>query len=335
MRFKSIYLILLVFVLLFSSCSVSNISKATLNDKINIVTTLYPLYEFANVVGGDNVDVTLLLPPGAEPHDFEPTPSDIRKIHDADIFIYVGDMMEPWARDILDGINNPNLVTIDSSSVVNLIESDHDHGHDSEDVRSDEIHLEDDHDDDHINYDPHLWLNLQNDVLIVKKIASVLSDMDVNNSDYYNNLAESYIPKLVNLDNEYSKLSLTGNDGFGCKKSEVIIGGHNFFAYITDKYHISAISAIDNLEPNAEPTPKRIKMILDVVKDHNVSYILTEELLSPRLAEVISSETGASVLNFSPGASLSKDDFKNKVTFISILENNLKTLKIALECNVE
>ncbi|MFT4303982.1 MAG: metal ABC transporter solute-binding protein, Zn/Mn family [Candidatus Woesearchaeota archaeon] len=125
----------LVSTILFSLMACSTGSKEyETEDKIVIVTTLYPLYEFAKQVGGENVETTLLLPPGAEAHTFEPKPSDIRKINSADIFIFIGEDMEPWAHDILEGINNPNLKIIDTSSFVNLLDS-HDEYHDNHEIK--------------------------------------------------------------------------------------------------------------------------------------------------------------------------------------------------------
>jgi len=301
------------------------------NNKLAVVTTLFPLYEFAREVGGNNVEVTLLLPPGAEPHSFEPKPSDIQKIENADVFIYIGEVMEPWAHDILEGTHNADLMVIDSSSLVTLLAGDHDHEHEEEhDEEAEEEHIEE-HEEEHHHengaFDPHIWLDLENDQKIVDEVAKIFSKIDSKNADYYMQNADNYKQKLHSLDEKYlSELQ-------GCKKDEFLVGGHNFFGYIEHRYNVEGISAIENLEPNTEPTPKRIQEIAEVAKEHDIKYILTEVLVSQRMSEAIAEEVGATVLTFNPAPNLPKSDFDNGVTFISVMEDNLQTLKTALVCD--
>ncbi len=415
---KTIIMVVLLAALILAGCSqTTNTQIEDKEMKISVVTTLFPLYEFAREVGGDKVDVNLLLPPGSEPHSFEPKPSDIKIIAEADAFIYIGEMMEPWAHDILEGSNNEELQVIDASSLVTLLESDHhdEHHDDHEDEEHDEEHEEDDehhdehtveeeclehegtwveeheecegiseevcdelggefnecgsacrndpstaictlqcvlvcsfeeheeeHHDDHEDgehedeheeddhhhgeHDPHIWLDLSNDQEIVDEIVRVFSLLDSENSKVYEENAEAYKAKLAALDQRY-KTELSE-----CEQDEFIVGGHNFFSYIEERYEIEGISAIENLEPNTEPTPKRIKEITDIAEEHGIKYILTEVLISKQMAEAIASEAGAEVLTFNPAPNLPKEDFDKGVTFISVMEDNLETLKKALEC---
>lgn len=306
---KILLIIMIITILLLSSCSAqtNKVDKDSVlknqNKNLSVVTTIFPLYEFAKIVGGDHVNVLLLLPPGAEPHSYEPKVSDIKKIDNADVFIYVGEIMEPWAKDILEGVNNKNVHVIKASSLVNLLKNKEN------------------------SYDPHIWLNLKNDQKIVKEIAKTFSSLDNNNSATYNSNANTYISKLQNLDQKYlTELS-------SCNKTEFIVGGHNFFAYIENRYHIKGVPAIENLEPNTEPTPKRIQEITDIAKEHNIKYVLTEVLVNEQMAQAIASETNAKVLVFNPAGNLPKASFDKGVSFISVMKKNLETLKIALECN--
>ncbi len=372
---KTILLLFTLVALFLFGCSQATVTQAPekQGDKLTVVTTLFPLYEFAREIGGDNVDVTLLLPPGVEPHSFEPKPSDIKKIENADAFLYIGEIMEPWAHDILEGLSNKDLQVVDASSLVTLLESNHDdhdehgheehgdehdhaedhaeehhdeeHGHDHkeedlmhdehdhEDEHGDEGHMHDEHEEeghDHHNhgaFDPHIWLDLEKDQKIVAEIAKVFSLLDNANADVYQTNANAYIAKLIALDERY-KTELAS-----CSHDEFLVGGHNFFGYIEHRYNIEGIPAIENLAPKTEPTPKRIQEITDIANEHGIKHILTEVLVSKQMAEAIASESGAEVLVFHPAPNLPKADLDRGVTFLSVMEENLETLKTALECS--
>lgn len=331
-RFFSTFGIIILAILLVTGCTNSNkINKISENQelssqKILIVTTLFPLYEFSKSVGGENVEVVLILPPGTEPHTFEPKPSDITLINNADIFIYSGSVMEPWAHDIIEGIKNNKTIIIDASSKVDLLthtEEEHDEDHKEEtninkDSTTEELY-------NHGDYDPHYWLNFDNNIKIVDSITEELSIKNPENKDYYYRNAQEYKEKLKKLDFEYTK-----NLEF-CRQKEFITGGHNAYAYLANKYNITYVSAY-GLSPNSEPTPKTIKEISDIAKEHNIKYILIEELLSPRMAEAIAEQTNLDILTLNPGHNILPEEFRQNVTFISLMENNLHTLKIALDC---
>ncbi len=303
--------VLIVAVLLVAGC-VNNAQKEP-EDKITIVTTLFPLYEFAKEVGGENVSVSLLLPPGAEAHTFEPRPSDIQKINNADIFLYIGAGMEPWAHDIVEGINNENLLLLDASSKVTLLKTENHDEH------------EHNHEHHHGDYDPHFWLDFENDKKIVDAIAQILSQKDPSNKEMYMNNARQYNARLSSLNQEYD------NGLSDCKQNTFISGGHSAFTYIAHRYNLQAISAF-GISPNSEPTPQKIKEIIDLTKEHNIKYIYFERLLNPKMADTIAKETDAKTLVLNPAHNLLKDQFQQGVTFIALMEENLQNLKIGLEC---
>jgi len=346
MRAGLIFLTTLILgALIFNGCTTAPQNT----EKVTIVTTLFPLYEFTKEVGGDKVEVTLLLPPGAEAHTFEPKPSDIIKINKADIFLYNGEGMEPWAHDILEGINNDKLIIIDASSKVKLLSSygeEHEHDELEAHDHDDETHTEDehnetethkhdeteiyDHDDKedhhHGEYDPHIWLDFSNDEKIVRAIAEALSSIDSNNSEAYNKNAENYIASLRQLDTEYS-------EGLkDCNHNEFITGGHAAFTYLANKYNLEAISAF-GISPDSEPTPQKIKEIVDLTRRHNIKYIFFEKLVNPKMTETIASEANAKTLILNPAHNLLKEQFDSNVSFIDLMNENLVNLKTGLECS--
>lgn len=322
MKVFSIFIaVLIIMSLLFSGCT--NSAPKPNDDKVLVVATLFPLYEFAREVGGDKVNVVLLLPPGVEAHTFEPKPSDIIKINQADLFIFIGEKMEPWADDILQGTNNKKLVVLNASSKVTLLKSGE---HTHEETHTDEEEHEESEDDHHGEFDPHIWLDFSNDEKIVNAIAEELSLIDSNNASFYKSNAENYNNKLKQLNSNYSaELS-------DCNQTEFITGGHAAFAYLAHSYNLESISAF-GISPDSEPTPQRIKTIIDLTKEHNIKYIFFERLVNPRMAETIASEANAKTLILNPAHNLTKEQFESNVSFIDLMNENLNNLKIGLECS--
>ena len=279
---------------------------------LQVVTSLYPLHEFAKNIGKEKVDVTLLLPSGLEPHGFEPKPGDILRINNADIFIYTGRFMEPWVEDILKGINNKKLLVIDTSTGITLLKKLDDHGHDHAHGHGGGV-------------DPHIWLDLSNAQKMVDNILNGFIEGDPANSSFYTANALHYKTKLNDLDMKFKDMLRD------CKKDVIIHGGHFAFGYLAKRYNFQYISA-KGISPDAEPTPRRLVELINKMKKHDLRHIFFEPLISPRVSETIARETGATLLNLHGGHNLTKEEWDRGVTFISIMKQNLENLKIGLQC---
>jgi zinc transport system substrate-binding protein len=302
---------LLLLIPLFASCQ-RGVDPRSDGGRLKVITTLFPLYDFTRNIGGNKVHVSLLLPPGVEPHSFEPKPGDMLKIAGADLFIFTGKSMEPWVDGILKGVENKKLVEVDSSKGIDLIEQ----GGDAH--RDDPGH-------DHGRADPHIWLDLSKAEKIVDNILEGLIKKDPANNEYYRRNADSYKAKLSEMDEKYRGALST------CKKRVFVHGGHFAFGYLAKKYNLEYVSAYHG-SPDAEPTPKRLIELKSVLKRFNLHYIFYEELITPRVAEIISRETGAALLKLHGGHNVSRDEMDKGITFLSIMEENLKNLKVGLEC---
>jgi len=302
-------LLLLITVLGLMSLITLNQKQNIETNKLKIVTTLFPLYDFAKQIGQDKVEVTLLLPPGVEAHSYEPKPSDILKINDSDIFIYTGRFMEPWVEDIINGITNNDLKIIDSSEGINLIES-----------------IFHDEDVNEASMDPHIWLDFDNDIKIIQTISDAIIVKDIENKEFYKTQTEIFINKLSKLDLDYvTALSK-------CSESKIIYGGHFTFGYLSKKYNLEYLAA-QGLSPDAEPTAKDLIALVNQVNDNDIEYIFYEELTSTKIAETISKETKAKMLLLNSAHNVAKLDIENNVSFVSIMEDNLSNLEIGLKCN--
>jgi len=284
--------------------------------KLIVVTTLFPLYDFARNIGGDNIDVSLLLPPGVESHGFEPRPEDIKKINRAGVFIYTGEHMEPWAGKILKGIDNKNLIVIDSSKNITLIEESgaDEHGHENKNGGGEE------------EMDPHIWLDFANAQKMVDNMLEGFIRADAANANEYRKNAGKYKTLLGDLDNKF-------REGLAsCSTKYFIHGGHYTFGYMTKRYGLNYISAYHGFSPDSEPSAKRLAELIKKMKEHNVKHVFYEELVSPRVADTIAKETGAALLPLHAAHNITKDEWESGVTFVGLMEQTLRNLKTGLQC---
>jgi zinc transport system substrate-binding protein len=289
--------------------------------KLQVITTLFPLYDFTRNIAGDAADISLLMPPGIETHSFEPKPGDMVRINAADIFIYTGKYMEPWVETILKGVDSKKLTVIDTSRGIALLEAteEDDRGHHQEKAR------QEGHKHEHGKIDPHIWLDFANAQKMVDNIVNGLIERDPARKDHYAKNAEAYKSKLDELDKRFRD-SLSN-----CKKDTFIHGGHFAFNYLAKRYNLKYLSAYHG-SPDSEPTPKRLIELKKKMKKLDIQYIYYEELITPRVSEVISQETGAALLQLHGVHNISKEDMDRGATFLSLMEQNLKNLKVGLRC---
>lgn len=267
------------------------------NQKIVALVSFFPLYDFTKEIGKDRADVSLIIPAGVEPHDWEPSIQDIQQIQQADIIIVNGVGFENWLKSIEK--LNLELDIIDSSIGVNIIK----------DIVDDQ---------ESSLGDPHIWLNPNLAKIQVKNIANGLIKSDPDNSQYYNDNYESYIKKLDALDLKIR------NELSNCKKDFVAF--HNAFTYFASEYGLNQHS-ITSTDPHDEPTSKTLEQIINLSKEMKVQIIFSEEGVDKRTSEVIANEVGGKVLILSP-----LEISEINTSYIEKMEANLDNLKEAL-CN--
>jgi len=311
------------------------------SDHMRVVTTLFPLYDMARAIGGTEAEVSLLLPPGVSPHAFEPTPNDMKAIGESDLFVYTGDFLEPWADRVISGLGLDDARVLDASEGVRFLGmEEHGHEHESEGhephegdagLTHDGHAYEDDtdaHDDDHdtSGLDPHLWLDFENTVLMSTRIAEALSEADPEHAALYAERASEYAMRFIELDQRY-------RDGLmECRTRTIVYGGHYAFGYLAHRYDL-AYEAAQGFSPDAEPSASELAALVGQVRSLGLSHIFSEALGSPKIAETIAMETGASVLELNPAGNLSRDAFESGVTFLEIMESNLEKLETGLGCH--
>jgi len=298
----SVLSVLFIFSVLLTSCVKMDAPRS--GGRLKIVATLFPQYDFARQIAGDKADVVLLLPPGTESHSFDPKPSDMLEINNADLFIYTGKDMEPWAESLIKGATNKNLSVVDCSENIELIQDndgEHDHG-----------------------ADPHIWLDPTRSEKIVDAIRAALCEKDPDNSDFYAQNAEDYKKLLQKLDSDISGVIANA------KRKVIVFGGRFSYIYFLTHFNLDYITAYDSCSVNAEPSVARIAEVIDFIKKNNIPCIYYEELSDPKVAKSIAEETGVECLLFSTAHNVTKDEFDNGVTFLDIMYANLENIKKGL-----
>ncbi len=301
-------------IIIFAAISASVVSRRSAGGPageahgLKVVTTIFPLYDMARSIGGRNAEVTLLLAPGVEAHSFEPKPGDMVRINEADIFIYTGKFMEPWAEDLAGSVTNKRLLVVNAGNGVKLMCGDAAGGNDRGAAP-----------------DPHIWLDFDSAKTMAGNISAAFSAKDPLNNDVYRRAAATYIGGLSALDSAY-KSGLSA-----CRTKEIIYGGHYAFGYMARRYGLKYMAA-QGISPDSEPTAKDLASLVEQVKKDKIEFIFYEELISPKIAETISAETGAKMLPLSAAHNVARDQFARGISFFDILQGDLINLKTGLEC---
>ncbi|MGV8059300.1 MAG: metal ABC transporter solute-binding protein, Zn/Mn family [Smithellaceae bacterium] len=308
---KKIFIYLLLVLPIIYSCQNSR-ETAQPDNKLRVIATIFPLYDMACNIGGDKVKVSMLLPPSTDAHNFELKPNDIIRISKADLFLYVNMEMEHWAYKVIAATSsNTRLIPVETGSGITMLP----------------LAASTDGEEDHHSskFDPHIWLDFNNAQKMADNIAVALVKIDPRHSDYYLKNVAEYKNKLALLDNKF-RTGLTG-----CKSRMILHAGHWAFAYLANKYGLKYYS-VYNVSADSEPEPQKITAMISQIRDTKALYIYSEELINPRLAETISSETGASLLKLNNGHTISKAEMSRGVSFLSLMEENLINLKKGLQC---
>ena len=281
----------------------SGVNPSPSSSKIHVVTSFYPLYFFAQAIGGDRADVVNITPAGAEPHDYEPSAQDAALMENSRLLILNGGGLEPWGDDIKQNLDSERTLIITAGeglATQKLVEE------------GQEI------------IDPHVWLSPPLAAQMVDKITAGFIKIDPASGAYYQAQADTLKTRLSDLDNEYRR-------GLSNCANHDIITSHAAFGYLAAAYGLNQVP-LAGLSPDIEPSSQQLAAIADWAKKNNIKYIFFESLASPKLAETLATEVGAKTLVLNPLEGLSADELAAGQNYFSVMENNLANLKIALVC---
>lgn len=293
----------------------------TQTDQLKIVSTIFPGYDFARTIAGDNADITMLIYPGSEIHSFEPSPQDIINIQDSDVFIYVGGESEAWVEKIIANLDTNRTKIVRMMDAVDLVEeelvegmeSEHQHEHEDEDEHESEV-----------EYDEHVWTSPLNAIKIVGSIRDALVNADPQNANYYQTATANYTEQLTKLDSDIrTTLSDTAH--------HTLIFGDRFpLRYFVEEYGLQYYAAFPGCSDQTEASTATLAFLINKIKSENIKYIFTIELSNQAVARTIAAETGAEILEFHSLHNISKSDFDSGKTYLQIMHQNLTNLKRAL-----
>ena len=284
------------------------------SDKLQVVTTFYPMYDFTKQVAQDDAEVSMLLEAGMEVHSFEPSSQMIAEIQDADVFIYNSPEMETWVPDVLASIDTSDMVVICASDAITLLEYEgeaHAHDHESEEEGANAGHSH--------TVDPHVWLDPVLAQTEVSTIAEGLAEADPDNAEDYLENAGIYNGKLNELDEAYRA-------AFEGTENRTFVTQHAAFAYLAARYDLNQIS-VTGLNAEVEPSAAALATLSDYVKANNISHIYFENNASSQTAETLAEEVGVELAVLSPLEGITEEDQKKGSDYISVMLDNLEALK--------
>lgn len=329
------------------------------NEKLKIVTTIFPEYDWVMNILGDNpagAEVTMLLENGVDLHSYQPTADDILKISTCDMFIYVGGESDEWVEEALKEAVNKDMAVINLLDALGdsvkeeevkegMQEHDHDHDHEEAGEEADHEHEEDEHEheedeheheeDEHgheheegeTEYDEHVWLSLRNAEALVGSICDSLAGIDPENAKNYRSNASAYIEKLNSLDEEYKT-------AVSSAPNKTILFGDRFpFRYLTDDYGLDYYAAFVGCSAETEASFETITFLAQKVDELGLSAVMTIEGADHRIAETIVQNTqnkNARILTMDSMQGMTSGDVKSGKTYLSVMESNLAVLKEAL-----
>lgn len=284
--------------------------------KLPMITSIYPIADMVQQVGGDHVDVTFVLPAGASPHTFEPKPSLVKKISSARIFFMVGAGLEFWAEKFIQ-LAGPGLTTIVLSEGVSLIYTAGHHHEDEAKHHHSNLGLSD-HESSVAN--PHIWLDPVIAKSMINNILAALCEVDHQHVKYYKERGQRYLEQLDDLDQMIKKTVST----FEVKK---YVSFHASWDYFARRYGLESTGVIE-AAPGRNPTPIQIKNIVAMIKKYHIRAVFAEPQLNPRAAEIIAREAEVNVLLLDP---LGDPHLKGRSTYIDLMKYNLNVMQEAMK----
>jgi len=351
MRKIAVIFATLAMALLFAGC---NRPVRAEGDRLRVVATIFPQFDFVRQIAGDKVELVMLLSPGAESHGFEPTPRDMITIYNADLLIYVGGHGDVWVSPILASLGREDMRAVALVDLVTVVEvAHHHHGHDCDDDYCDHdhhhghahhhghdhhhghthhhghhhhhghAHHHGHHDHEH-HYDEHVWTCPRNAILIARALANVLSELDPANEGFFRANADAFVAELEELDRLFAGIVA------GAARRTVVFGDRFPFRYLTDTHGLTYHAAFVGCSAETQASPATIAFLIRTVQDENIPVVFHIEFSNRFIANTIAEATGARLLELHSLHNVSHADFNAGVTYIDLMRRNAEMLREAL-----
>lgn len=274
--------------------------------KLQIVCTSFPAYDFAREIAGDRAELTLLIKPGSEVHSYEPTPKDMIRIQESDLFICNGGESEQWAKTLV----TPELNTIYMMDCVDTVEESADGIYNAEDGEPE--------------LDEHVWTSPLNAIKISEEICNALCKLDTDNAEEYKMNFAAYKAQLMALDREFRQV--IKNSG----KHTLVFADRFPMRYFALEYGLDCYAAFPGCSSETEPSAKTVAYLIDRVREDKIPAVLYMEFSNQKMADVICEDTGCKKLPFYSAHSVSAEQFEQGASYLDLMRINLNSLKEAL-----
>lgn len=292
-------IICLLCVLLLCGCAGTGDIKQS--EKLTVVTTIFPLYDFARAIGGENISVRMLIKPGAEVHSYDPLPSDMRAVYDSDLFLYIGGESDKWVNNLIDGTKANSLALIDT------IEHNHQHTHHG-----------------HNHADEHIWTSPDNAVLMLKEICESMIKIDGKNADIYTKNCDEYIKEINLASKEIS------NTVSQYKNPFILVADRFPFGFFAKQYGIEYEAAFDGCAVSTDISLKTMSRLTETIKQNKIKTVFCTELSSKNIANALKEELGVQIIELHSAHNVTLDDFVNGITYADIMRRNNSALERGL-----
>lgn len=292
--------ILICFLCLSFLCSCSALNTQTNTSKLTIVTTIFPLYDFARQIVGNKADVKMLIQPGNEVHSYDPLPSDMKAVYESDLFLFIGGESDKWVDTVLDDTE------LNTLSFIDCVEH-HSHDHHAE-----------------THTDEHIWTSPKNAITMLEKICENIIKIDVENASYYQKNCSDYIQEINAASQQISNTVLK------CQNPFLLVADRFPFAYFTDQYGIEYEAAFDGCAVSTDISVKTMFRLTETIENKGVKTIFVTELSSKNIATALQQEFGLNVLELHSAHNVTASDYNSGISYVDILYKNCRALEEGL-----
>ncbi len=306
-----------------TGCTAQN---AQAEERVQVVATVFPQYDFARAIAGEYADVTLLLAAGQEMHNYEPSPMDVAEISKCDIFLRIGGESEVWTDTLLEALDTSAMDVVTLMEHIEMpMEEDHHHDHSK---HADELHSDEEEEhpeeDDHAHFDEHIWNSPVNAIAMAQAVCESLCHADPAHAEIFTERADAYIAELSALDEQYRALSES------CEDPVLMIGDKFPFRYLAAEYGFHYAAAFTGCSSETEPTIGALAELFEEAQQHGLDTVFYLEFSSRKIADRICAVTGAQAMMLHPCHNISGEDMENGITFLDLMQENYEAIKEAL-----
>lgn len=329
MKRRYVLILLAAAVLSAVLCSCANVEKQNGfadNDMMKIAATGFVQYDLARSIVKDRADVKMLIHPGNEVHTYEPTPSDIMKIADCDVFVYTGGESDGWIDGISENTGNGGMTEFKLMDYCTLYSEEHKEGMEHSQEHSEHEHEGSEHGNTGLyeGYDEHVWTSVENAIKIADAMCGVFSEKDPDNADYYEKNLAAFKAELESLNEDFKSMV------DGAARKTVIFGDRFPFLYLAKEYGIDYYAAFPGCASNTEASAATVAFLINKVEQEKIPVVFSIEFSNGKIADAVAEPTGAKRLELHSCHNVTKDEFDSGETYISLMRKNLENLKEAL-----